>query len=561
MANPINTRNFNNIYNALTADKLRNFLSQIDPTDFATLDKDFKNLLNARARTMSGSMTDPQTLMQLAQYGGRQGALPGAGLGAALGFVTAPGTESENIVGAKSYKAPTIGDRLMNALTYGAGGAAIGAGAGAFNMRQLAKQLSGKNAPPEVMEAFLSQAKLGPEVEKLVANAHSVATKGGKNLNPTSVFRDEGDLVGLLSRLQSSLAADDASKSVFSRWWSGDDYNTHIKRQILAGLMGRDVSALADPAIAKEFNAAAARLYPMLNENTAKTLKSVSEGALAKRFKAPTDLIDDTVDGANQLAGLGVGGSLGAILGTLAGGAGSVAGPAGTLAGATAGAYMGGKLPGWWNRLRGAHILSADAAAQGAMKSGDRNAMESLFGKMDMNLSPGFGQKEADKLRADLFKMKELYDRKIFQPIGGEATRGMLKKQMLSDNRLRAAGLMGLGTAGVAGIGGAAYGMDRLMNNRSAANPDNDPNTEQLQPTPTLTPTQNPRPRPAPIQAAPVMSPMAPVMSPPMHTAPRMDFIDPDIINNMGNMHKAGAAKVRPSSAIVSAITGLARTK
>ena len=45
MANPINTRNFNNIYNALTADKLRNFLSQIDPTDFATLDKDFKNLL------------------------------------------------------------------------------------------------------------------------------------------------------------------------------------------------------------------------------------------------------------------------------------------------------------------------------------------------------------------------------------------------------------------------------------------------------------------------------------------------------------------------------------
>jgi len=560
MANPINTRNFNNIYNALTADKLRNFLSKIDPTDFATLDKDFKNLLNARARTMSGSMTDPQTLMQLAQYGGRQGALPGAGLGAALGFVTAPGTESENIVGAKSYKAPTIGDRLMNALTYGAGGAAIGAGAGAFNMRQLAKQLSGKNAPPEVMEAFLNQAKLGPEVEKLVANAHSVATKGGRNLNPTAVFRDEGDLAGLMSRLQTSLSADDASRGAFSRWWNGDDYNTHIKRQILAGLMGRDVSALADPAIAKEFGPAAARLYPMLNENTAKTLKSVSEGALAKRFKAPTDLVDDTVDGANQLAGMTTGGLLAALLGP----AGTVVGPAGTLAGAGAGHYIGGKLPGWWNRLRGAPIRDADQAVLRSMLTGDRAGVENMFGKMDMNLGAGFGQKEADKLRADLFKMKELYDRKIFQPISGDGTREMLKKQ-IGEKALRAAGLGTLGVAGLGTVGAATYGagggFDNIFGN--ASDPNADPNSQQLKPTPAEPKNTQPRPKPtqAPIPAAPVMTPMAPVMSPPMHTAPRMDFIDPDIINNMGNMHKAGAARVRPSSAIVSAITGLARTK
>ena len=545
MANPINTRNFNNIYNALTADKLRNFLSKIDPTDFATLDKDFKNLLNARARTMSGSMTDPQTLMQLAQYGGRQGALPGAGLGAALGFVTAPGTETENIVGSKSYKAPTIGDRLMNALTYGAGGAAIGAGAGAFNMRQLAKQLSGKNAPPEVMEAFLNQAKMGPEVEKLVANAHSVATKGGRNLNPTAVFRDENDLVGLMSRMQTSLAADDASRGAFSRWWNGDDYNTHIKRQILAGLMGRDVSALSDPAIAKEFGPAAARLYPMLNENTAKTLKSVSEGALSKRFKAPADLVDDTVDGANQLAGLGIGGLLG-----------SIAGPAGTLAGSAAGAYMGGKIPSWWNRLRGAHILGADAAAQGSMRSGDRNAMESLFGKMDMNLAPGFGQKEADKLRADLFKMKELYDRKIFQPIGGESTRGMLKKQ-IGEKALRAAGLGTLGVAGLGTVGAATYGagggFDNIFGN--ASNPNADPNSQQLtgsDTAPATGPSIGNELQGPPINPFHKNLPMRPMDL--YRKNKPAQYMDDDSI-------KLSSARVRPSSAIVSAITGLARTK
>jgi len=538
MANPINTRNFNNIYNALTADKLRNFLSKIDPTDFATLDKDFKNLLNARARTMSGSMTDPQTLMQLAQYGGRQGALPGAGLGAALGFVTAPGTESENIVGAKSYKAPTIGDRLMNALTYGAGGAAIGAGAGAFNMRQLAKQLSGKNAPPEVMEAFLNQAKLGPEVEKLVANAHSVATRGGRNLNPTAVFRDEGDLAGLMSRLQTSLTADDASRGVLSRWFGGDDFNTHIKRQILAGLMGRDVSALADPAIAKEFNAAAARLYPMLNKNTAKTLKSVSEGALAKRFKAPADLIDDTVDGANQLAGLGLGGLLG-----------SVAGAPGTLAGSAAGAYIGGKIPGWWNRLRGAPIRDADQAVLRSMLTGDRAGVENMFGKMDMNLGAGFGQKEADKLRADLFKMKELYDRRIFQPIGGDGTREMLKKQMLSDNSLRAAGLMGLGTAGVAGLAAAKNRLGSM--GADSSDMDIDPNEQQL------APAEPVKFDPSTIQTGngPMQGPAASPNHPRNRRRSNMNMFDND------PFQKVGFVKTRPSSAIVSAVTRLARAK
>jgi len=455
MAGP-NMKNFESIFNNLSADKLRAFYAGADDVAMKGINSSFENLLRSRARTMSGSLTDPQTLMQLARYGGRQGAVPGAGLGALLGFATAPSTETENALGAKTVKGPSIGDRLTNALTYGVGGAAIGAGAGAYNMRNLAKQLAGRNAPPEVAEAFLNNAKLGPEIEKIVANAQAVAKRNGSAPGmPTAEFRNEGDVSALMSRLHSSLGADDAQKGLLRRWFGGgDDYSTHVKRQMLASMLGVDVKALNDPAIARQFDAAAARIFPTLNKDTSKTLKEVSEGAMNKRFGNPAAIYPKGgLSAPSAVAGAALGGVMGS----------AVPIPGASTVGTIAGGYMGATVPRLIDRLTGKAVVNKDQSILRAIGSGDKAGFTNAYGNLEMNLAPGFDQKAGDQLRNQFFKLNDLHKRGILQPNemlnaapGLDPTRQMLISQM-GGKAKRIGALGALGTLAGTGALGATY--------------------------------------------------------------------------------------------------------
>ena len=538
MAGP-NMKNFESIFNNLSADKLRAFYAGADDVAMKGINSGFENLLRSRARTMSGSLTDPQTLMQLARYGGRQGAVPGAGLGALLGFATAPSTETENALGAKTVKGPSIGDRLTNALTYGVGGAAIGAGTGAYNMRNLAKQLAGKNAPPEVAEAFLNSAKLGPEIEKIVANAQAIAKRNGSAPGmPTAEFRNEGDVSALLSRLHSSLGADDAQKGLLRRWFGGgDDYNTHIKRQMLASMMGVDVKALNDPAIAKQFDAAAARIFPMLNKDTSKTLKEVSEGAMNRRFAMPKDMVDDSVSTSGQIAGAAIGGGLG----------GAFSGGFAAMPAAAAGSWIGGRVPQLFNKLKGQAIKDKDISLYAAMKGG-RPTFEGRYGPLEMNVNQNFSNKDADRLRNEFFNMKNLHDRKILQPIypaTGDPTRQMLMGQGVDyAKRLGAIGALGSTAAlGGAGLAGGAYALSR--NNGFGFGDDGGNDFAPL-----------PAPGPA---YGPSIHPNAAINNVRPRPFPAVQYSQDALQKKLGSAITKTAAKTRPSAAIVSAFRSLSR--
>ena len=83
-------------------------------------------------------------------------ALAGAGIGGAAGFLGAPGTESENLMGKTTYKGPGLAGRLSAGLTGAFLGGGLGAGYGLHKLDNLAKTVAkGGDLPPGVLSQFL----------------------------------------------------------------------------------------------------------------------------------------------------------------------------------------------------------------------------------------------------------------------------------------------------------------------------------------------------------------------------------------------------------------------
>lgn len=165
-------------------------------------------LVSGHAGRMGGQL-DSGTVMELLRRGGANYALPGAGVGALTGFFAAPGQEEENLLGVKKYRAPTIGDRLMSALTYGAGGAAVGAGAGALMQRSMAKKLLESGASPDLVQSYMSQSGLMPNVEQTIMSTAQRGARGaaGAAMGPNAAWRNPQDMANSLSSLHASVMA------------------------------------------------------------------------------------------------------------------------------------------------------------------------------------------------------------------------------------------------------------------------------------------------------------------------------------------------------------------
>lgn len=141
------------------------------------VEQEIAKLVRDHAARVGGKL-NVNTATELMRQGGGL-ALPGAGVGAVTGFLTAPGQEEENLLGMKKYRGPSMADRLQYALMLGAGGAAAGAGLGAYNQRQLAQQLvANKRLDPSVIQSYLRTANLVPQVEKTITTQAARAGKG-----------------------------------------------------------------------------------------------------------------------------------------------------------------------------------------------------------------------------------------------------------------------------------------------------------------------------------------------------------------------------------------------
>lgn len=142
-------------------------------------DKRLADIIGNRAATMSGKV-NPAVLKELLARGGASTVLPGAAVGAGLGFLGAPSTEEENLLGMTKRRNPGIGDRLQYALTGAGLGAAAGAGFGAYNMRNLAKHISEGGADPGLIRQFVNQSGELPGLENTVKGFARQAAGAGK---------------------------------------------------------------------------------------------------------------------------------------------------------------------------------------------------------------------------------------------------------------------------------------------------------------------------------------------------------------------------------------------
>ena len=326
MANPMQS-----ILGALS-DKGLNQFAKLNPAARATLEKQLSGLVGNKAKQFAGNidMSNIQGIKDLLMQGARSGGVAGGLGGGALGFLTAPGTEEENLLGAKKYRSATMGDRLSNALMMGGLGAAAGTGLSAYNLRDLAKQItqSGNKAAPELTEAFMRQANLIPGIEKSVGNfaknkANTMAAPGGA-----------GGVMGLdefanyLTGLHADLMAKRGPSTGFSgmlnnikRMVANPDPNDIHGMRLLSSVTGLPIeSILNDPHFAANMaNKVRAGYQSMLatNPNAINAVRTVGDTMRAGKFKIDPSALDIKDPGMAT----GIGGTIGALVGGVPGAA------------------------------------------------------------------------------------------------------------------------------------------------------------------------------------------------------------------------------------------------
>lgn len=216
------------------------------------MDKELINQLAALANSRRfanrgvGAIND----LRLPQVAG--GTLAGSGVGGVGGFLAAPGTDNENIMGKKSYKGPSLGDRLNYALSGALAGGGIGAGVGVKRLDDLAKLIAkGKDIPPGAVEEFLQ----------------GVSTNQRRNILSTAVAKQDPTVAAMLTsgaKIPKSKAGKTVAQGV-ADWTAGApqraaEVENNLRRLILRrkqleennifkGPEHRAISALIDAAM------------------------------------------------------------------------------------------------------------------------------------------------------------------------------------------------------------------------------------------------------------------------------------------------------------------------
>jgi len=390
-------------------------------------------LVSGHAGRMGGQL-DSGTVMELLRRGGANYALPGAGVGALTGFFAAPGQEEENLLGVKKYRAPTIGDRLMSALTYGAGGAAVGAGAGALMQRSMAKKLLESGASPDLVQSYMTQSGLMPNVEQTIMSTAQRGARGaaGAALGPNAVWRNPQDMANSLSALHSSVMTMAGERGMRDR-------NVIAGVTYLANATGLPIATIMkDPkAVSQAINRSAMANFQKFDEKSMGAMETVMDAIKkgvfageAPRTPGTWDYLRAAVKGPEALKDIKPG--------------------------------MLNRLQDW--RGRGEGALSTDDFVRDLTRGDASN-----LAKQNLQVQ-GLDEKGLNKLVESLKQTG-----KVFDPNKGalpsQALTGRAYSNMLASDFDQGAtsvlgkGALGLGLMGAGGLGAAAY-MNRNQNNQ-----------------------------------------------------------------------------------------------
>ena len=272
-----------------------NYLGQISKKQMGNLNKSLMDIIQSRAKNFTGDLSDPKVIQQLIQHGMRGGGAAGGGLGALYGFMSAPGTETENVMGVKKTTGPSLGDRLTNALAYGAGGAAVGAGASAYNMRNLAKELMAGGANkinPETLSNFIQSSGMQGGLDKAVANfaklnPSKVAPNVAKNVAPAAntAFRNADEMTNFISALRSDLAESRKGTGLMKRFFGKSDVNEAMGIQLLSNLTGMPAEdILTNPQFSAILKNNAPMMFSRFDDASLGHIKRIGDAIRNRRF-------------------------------------------------------------------------------------------------------------------------------------------------------------------------------------------------------------------------------------------------------------------------------------
>ena len=178
MANTKGSLNFISALAEGLQGKQRNAINALTAHEQAAMDKAVKARIMALANSKQFANRGINIIDDLGSQSVLPNAMSGAGAGGLAGALTAPGTESENMMGKKTYTGPSLGDRLSYGLTGALMGGGLGAGYGLNKSNTLAKLIASgnKDLPPGAINEFLAGVS-GKQKKQLLDEA-------ARNVNP-----------------------------------------------------------------------------------------------------------------------------------------------------------------------------------------------------------------------------------------------------------------------------------------------------------------------------------------------------------------------------------------
>ena len=279
--------------------------------------------------------------------------LAGAGVGSVGGFLMAPGSEHENMMGKTTYKGPGLVGRLQGALTGGLIGGGVGAGYGLNKLNTLAKTIAhGKDLPPGVVTQFLEG--LGDRERRAIVNK-AVGQVDPKLLNKASL--KNGPVIDVKAfmnpvnianrKVETTNAVNNLRNQVLQIEQSSHKHTPEglLKRHVLEQLFGtKDLNSLSPQVMEakvtalasdpKLYNNAKALLAPnVLNRASSNYANAIAEGKAEAAANATADW-----------AGMGL--ITGGLVNPFTGGL-----PLGTVAGGGIGAAFGRGVQMFKNRF------------------------------------------------------------------------------------------------------------------------------------------------------------------------------------------------------------------
>ena len=394
------------------------------------------------------------------------GGAAGMGVGGIGGFVAAPGTESENMMGKKTYTGPSLSDRIQYGIGGALAGGSVGAGIGMKNMDTLAKQVAkGRDLPPGAVMDFLqtidpkqrkavllnAAAKTSPDLARQLraTNPGKRVNKGGKHVaawadglgaRKIEIENDIRQLMLRRDRLHRTTNFMSPELSAVERALTvATGGNTPLNE-----LTDAHVAQAAGTIAKYEENAYKASRYMIGNEGMNAQLKA-TRGAAANGLEDAAEGYSDKMKAPLSAIGASGGMAGGALLGSaIMPGAGTaiggiLGGLSGGLGGHALSDAMGGGVAKMVQKYNPAEMPGYTEALVEALKNVDPDVAKHL------NLPKGMKGRRKDLLnRTPLSRVQT--DRSLIEPDIALTNRGREIRN-----------LAGLGTAGLGAVGLASY--------------------------------------------------------------------------------------------------------